>query len=134
MFLSAGGVDAALIYMSLSGDMKRATDLDAVWKALADPTRRSILDALAKRALTTGELVDRFPDLCRTGVMKHLDVLVEAELVLIRRQGRVRWNRLNPMPIQRIYERWVSKHMRGMASAMSRLKDQAEGKSRPRRK
>ena len=114
--------------------MNEAADLDLIWKALADPTRRSILDALAKRALTTGELVTRFPDLCRTGVMKHLDVLVEAELVLVKREGRVRWNKLNPMPIQRIYDRWVSKHVRGMASAMSRLKDQAESKDRPRRK
>ena len=89
------------------------------------------MDALAKRPLTTGQLVERFPDLCRTGVMKHLDVLVNANLIVVKRDGRERWNHLNPMPIQRIYDRWVCKHVRGMASAMSRLKDQAERKSRP---
>ncbi|MFT5285981.1 MAG: DNA-binding transcriptional ArsR family regulator [Planctomycetota bacterium] len=114
-----------IVNASLSGDMT-ATDANLVWKALADPTRRELLDVLAVKPRTTGELVEKFPDLCRTGVMKHLDLLVEAHLVLVRREGRVRWNQLNPMPIQLIYDRFVSKHVRGMAGAVSRLKSRAE--------
>ena len=111
----------------------RRRDTDRIWKALADPTRRSILDLLARRARTTGQLVERFPELCRTAVMKHLDVLEDAHLVVIRREGRVRWNHLNQMPIQRIYDRWVAKHVRGVASALSRLKDHVESApARPR--
>lgn len=113
--------------------MSDAAQMDRVWKALADPTRRALLDALARRAQTTGALVARFPDLCRTAVMKHLGILEAAGLVLVRREGRVRWNQLDPMPIQRIYDRWVSAHLRGMASAMSRLKDHVESKPRPAR-
>ncbi len=105
--------------------------MDRVWKALADPTRRALLDALARRAQTTGVLVMRFPSLCRTAVMKHLGILEAAGLVTVRREGRVRWNQLNPMPIQRIYDRWVAGHLRGMASALSRLKDHVENTPRP---
>ena len=94
--------------------------------ALADPTRRAMLDALAERPRTTGQLVERFDGLCRTAVMKHLEVLVGARLVVIRREGRTRWNYLNPVPIQQVCDRWVSKHVKRMASAMSRLKEVAE--------
>lgn len=104
-----------------------------VWKALADPTRRAVLDALAERPHTTGELAERFRPLCRTNVMKHLDVLAEAELVLVRREGRTRWNYLNPVPIQRVCDRWVSRHVRHMASAMSRFKDHVERKEQKQR-
>ena len=100
---------------------------DAVWKALADQTRRDILDVLAQRPHQTGELVEQFDALCRTNVMKHLGVLVSAGLVVVRREGRVRWNYLNPAPIQRVCDRWVSRHVKSMASAMSRLKDHVEG-------
>ena len=106
---------------------------DQVWRALADPTRRAILDQLARKPLTTGQVVERFPELCRTGVMKHLDVLESAGLLIVRREGRVRWNRINPMPIQRIYDRWVSKHVRATASALSRLKDRVESDPGSRR-
>ena len=114
--------------MSLFGDMKGPSD-ELIWKSLADGTRRSILDALADGPLITGDIVARFPSLCRTGVMKHLDQLVSAQLVVVRRQGRVRWNYLNPVPIQRVCDRWVSRHVRGMASSLSRLKDHVESGS-----
>ena len=101
-------------------------DPDQVWRALADPTRRAILDLLAAGPRTTGEIVAEFEDLCRTGVMKHLGLLESANLVLIRREGRTRWNHLNPVPIQQVCDRWVSRHVRHMASAMSRLKEFVE--------
>lgn len=110
--------------MSLYSDMNDETE--RVWKALADATRREILDALTQGPATTGDLVARFPAQCRTNVMKHLEILVEAGLVVIRREGRVRWNYLNPVPIQRVCDRWVSRHVRGTASALSGLKDHVE--------
>ena len=112
--------------MSLYSDMMTSATTDSVWKALADPTRRELLDVLAAAPRTTGDLVELFPGLCRTAVMKHLDVLETAGLLLIRREGRFRWNSMNPIPIQRIYDRWVAKHVRGVARTMSRFKDHVE--------
>lgn len=109
--------------------MKATEDTDPVWKALADPTRRALLDELAAGPRTTGQLVERFPDLCRTAVMKHLDVLDAAGLLIVRREGRLRWNRMNPIPIQHVYERWVRKHVRGIAASMTRLKDHVESEA-----
>ena len=106
--------------------MTTAADASRVWKALADDTRRDILDVLADGPRTTGDLVEAFPDQCRTNVMKHLGILVDANLVVVRREGRVRWNHLNPVPIQRVCDRWVSNHVRHMASALNRLKDHCE--------
>ena len=103
------------------------SDPDLVWKALADPKRRAILDLLAERPHTTGEVCSRFSDIGRTGVMKHLDVLVAAELVIVRREGRVRWNHVNPVPIQRVCDRWVSRHVRDLARSANRLKELVEG-------
>ena len=82
-------------------------ELDPVWKSLADPTRRAILDYLRERSRTTTEIVNAFPHLTRFGVMKHLEVLRHAHLVNTREQGRQRVNSLNVVPIRRIYERWV---------------------------
>ncbi len=99
---------------------------DLIWKALADSTRRAILDELARKPRTTGHLVKSHPDLCRTAVMKHLDLLTSAGLVVVRREGRMRWNYLNPVPIQRVCERWIHGHLRQMTGALSRLKDHVE--------
>jgi DNA-binding transcriptional ArsR family regulator len=105
----------------------RTDDLDSAWRALADPTRRAILDLLRDRAMTTGELADRF-DLSRFGVMKHLGVLVEAGLVTVRREGRQRWNELNPMPIHLIYRRWIKPFETEPADRLMRLKRHAESR------
>ncbi len=102
-------------------------DTELVWKALADRTRRTILDTLAERPHTTGELVGLFDGLCRTAVMKHLDILERAHLVLTTRDGRARWNHLNPVPIQQVCDRWVGRHVKHLAAAVSRLKAVAEG-------
>ncbi len=100
--------------------------LDPVWKALADPTRRSILDLLRDRPLTTTEIVDAFPHLTRFGVMKHLDALREAELVHTREEGRQRVNSLNVFPIRQIYERWVSPFQEVWSSHLLGIKELAE--------
>ena len=113
--------------MSPLSDMKtRQKKNDRIWKALAHGTRREILDVLAERPQTTGELVARFDDLCRTNVMKHIDVLVDADLIIVRREGRQRWNHLNPVPIQAVCDRWVSQHVQHLAVSMSRLKEHIE--------
>ena len=84
-------------------------ELDAVWKALSDPTRRSILDLLRQGPRTTTQIVEAFPHLSRFGVMKHIEVLREAGLIHTREERRQRINSLNVVPIRRIYERWVGR-------------------------
>lgn len=81
--------------------------LDLVFKALSDPRRRSILDYLKGKSRTTGEIIKLFPDLSRFGVMKHIDVLRDAGLIIVRAEGKKRFNALNPIPIREMYERWI---------------------------
>lgn len=78
-----------------------------IWKALADPTRRSILSMLQKSPLTTGEISDRIDDLSRYAVMKHLGILENAQLINTRKEGKYRWNYLNATPLQKSYEHWL---------------------------
>jgi DNA-binding transcriptional ArsR family regulator len=82
-------------------------DDDLVFKALAAPIRRRMLDALREAPRTTGELCACFPELDRTTVLQHLKVLERAELVIGRREGRERHLRLAPLPIKRIHDRWI---------------------------
>ena len=111
--------------------MKELRD-ESVWKALADRTRRALLDRLADGPRTTSQLVEDHPDLCRTAVMKHLDVLTGCDLVVVRREGRVRWNYLNPVPIQQVCERWIRPHLQGMSVALSQLQRHVESQPGPR--
>jgi len=79
-----------------------------IWKALSDPTRRSILDLLKSAPRTTGEISQYFAkDLSRFAIMKHLGILEKAHLITTRKEGKSRWNYLNPGPIQKTYEEWV---------------------------
>jgi len=107
---------------------------EAVWKALADGRRRAIVDELAKGPKTTGELVDAFDDLCRTAVMRHLDVLEHAGLLRVEREGRTRWNHLDPVPIVRVCDRWISRHVQRRASQLGRLKRAAESAAKREKK
>ena len=109
-------------------------NLDPVWKALSDPTRRAILDMLRDRQLTTTEIVDAFPQMTRFGVMKHLDVLRDAHLVQTREVGRQRLNSLNAVPIRQIYERWVSPYQDLWSNQLLRLKDAVEEDERADKK
>ena len=104
--------------------------LDPVWRALANPVRRRILDLLKAGPMTTGSLAEAFPDLSRFAVMQHLKVLEEADLVLPRREGRERHNHLNPVPIQRIYDRWVHRFMQPWTEALVGLKHDLESRDR----
>jgi len=97
-------------------------ELDPVWRALANPWRRYLLDLIRSAPRTTGELATACAGLSRFAVMQHLDVLTEAKLVVARRRGRQRWNHLNPVPIQRIHERWVRRFEGHWAEALVGLK------------
>ena len=101
-------------------------DQDHIWKALADPTRRAILDLLRDGPRQTSEIVEQFPRLSRFGVMKHLDVLREAGLVKTRSEGRRRINSLNAAPIRQILERWISKYEAYWTNTLLRVKESAE--------
>ena len=116
----------------LSSHMGR--DLDAIWKALANADRRRILDLLRDGPLTTGDVALHFPDLSRFAVMQHLRVLEEAELVVPRREGRKRYNFLNPVPIQEIFDRWVGRYVQPWTEALVSLRDELETHSRTQRK
>lgn len=110
---------------------------DAIWKALADATRREVLDALRDGPQSTSELVERFPHLSRFGVMKHLDVLREAGLVTTRAEGRKRINSLNAAPLRKVVERWISRYDGFWANTLLRVKDDAQqqaSQARPRKK
>lgn len=100
-------------------------DLTTVFKALSHPARREILDLLKLGPMTTNELSERF-QVSRYQVMKHLDLLEEAHLVLIRRKGRMRYNYLNPVPLRQMYERWVSKYESGLAGSLLKFKENIE--------
>jgi uncharacterized protein YndB with AHSA1/START domain/predicted transcriptional regulator len=100
--------------------------VDAVFRALADPTRRSLLDELFREdGQTLRALEERF-DMTRFGVMKHLKQLEEAGLVVTRRRGREKLHFLNPVPIRLVHDRWVSKYAEPWAAALSGLKQSLE--------
>lgn len=100
--------------------------MDAVFKALADPTRRELLDELFREdGQTLGALEGRF-DMSRFGVAKHLRILEEAGLVVARRRGREKLHFLNPVPIRLLHDRWVSKYAEPWAAGLSDLKSRLE--------
>jgi DNA-binding transcriptional ArsR family regulator len=100
--------------------------MDGVFKALADPTRRSLLDELFKEdGQTLSALEQRLP-MTRFGVMKHLRVLEDAGLVVARRSGREKLHFLNPVPIRLIHDRWIDKYTERQVSALADLKSELE--------
>ncbi len=106
--------------------MNGTEELDEVFRALADPTRRKLLDELfANDGRSLGELESGLP-MTRFGVMKHLRVLEEAGLITTRKQGRSKLHFLNPVPIRLIHDRWVSKYAEPWAAGLSGLKNELE--------
>jgi DNA-binding transcriptional ArsR family regulator len=96
-----------------------------VFRALADPTRRALLDSLFSRdGQTLNELCANFPEMTRFGVMKHLGVLAEADLVITARQGRTKRHYLNPVPIEQVANRWISKYAARFTAALVGLDEQ----------
>lgn len=107
-------------------NMSISDRFDRIFKALASPVRRQILDDLKDQPLTTGTLCAHFPELDRCTVMQHIRVLEEAELVVPVKRGRERWNHLNAVPIQQIHERWIGPHAERAAALLTRLKEDVE--------
>jgi DNA-binding transcriptional ArsR family regulator len=101
-------------------------DDDRVFKALADPTRRHLLDRLFEREGRTLSELESELDMTRFGVMKHLRLLEEAGLVVTRRQGREKLHYLNPVPIRLVHDRWIDKYTEHRVSALAELKTQLE--------
>jgi DNA-binding transcriptional ArsR family regulator len=101
--------------------MSSEPDNDAVFRALAAPLRRELLDALRDTPQTTGMLCARFPARDRCTVMQHLNVLEDAGLVVAVRKGRERWNHLNAVPIKRIHDRWIGPYAARAADLLDRL-------------
>ena len=106
----------------MSSDAK----IELVFKALASSTRREILDCLKDAPQTTGDLCARFPALDRCTVMQHLRVLERADLVIVQRKGRERWNHLNPLPIKHIHDRWIGPYAAEAVNVLDRLKADLE--------
>jgi uncharacterized protein YndB with AHSA1/START domain len=103
--------------------------MDAVFRALADPTRRSLLDELFEQDGQTLSALERRLPMTRIGVMKHLRVLEGAGLVTTKRRGREKLHFLNPVPIRLVHDRWVSKYAEPWAATLSALKQRLEDKT-----
>jgi DNA-binding transcriptional ArsR family regulator len=106
--------------------MAERQDTDALFRALADPSRRKLLDLLhAHDGRTLGQLCEHL-DMTRQGVTQHLDLLERANLVAAVRSGREKLHFLNPVPLQEIYERWIAKFEKPRLKALSELKKRLE--------
>jgi len=110
--------------------MMPSMDDDLVFKALADPSRRVLLDRLFERDGRTLTELETQLDMTRFGVMKHLKVLEQAGLVVPRRRGREKLHFLNPVPIAQIHDRWIGKYREREVSALLDLKSTLEGTER----
>ena len=104
------------------------TEIDQVFKALADPSRRKLLDLLyARNGQTLSELCSEL-DMARQSVTQHLGLLEDANLISVQRQGREKLHYFNPVPIHDIYERWIRKFETERLTALHNLKTKLEGK------
>ena len=106
--------------------MSNPEQVDRVFKALGHQVRRQMLDDLKDQPLTTGRLCLHFPEIDRCTVMQHLKVLEDADLVIVERRGRERWNHLNTLPIHDIHERWIGPHAASATTRLARLKRELE--------
>jgi DNA-binding transcriptional ArsR family regulator len=100
---------------------------DRTFKALANPVRRHLLDLLKDSPKTTGALCEAAPKLDRCTVMQHLKVLEAADLLIVERRGRERWNHLNPVPIHQIHARWIGPLAAQAVEVLGALKQDLEG-------
>lgn len=107
--------------------MSSDANSDEIFKALANSTRRRLLDALRGAPQTTGSLCEIFEGMDRCTVMQHLKVLESAGLVVVVREGRERWNHLNALPIQQIHDRWISQYANHAMSVLGALQSELGG-------
>jgi DNA-binding transcriptional ArsR family regulator/uncharacterized protein YndB with AHSA1/START domain len=116
--------------MKNAGDVGPEVEADGgpVWLALADPTRRRILDLLRERPRITGDIASHF-EVSRIAIMRHLQVLATSGLITSRKRGRERWHYLNAVPLQQMYERWVDTYAASWASSLVRFGRRVEGRA-----
>lgn len=112
--------------MLYSYNMSSQANQDQIFRALASGTRRLLLDALKAGPLTTGALCEALTPLDRCTVMQHLKVLETADLVMVERRGRERWNHLNPLPIKAVHDRWIGDYARRAVGFLAEVKDELE--------
>jgi DNA-binding transcriptional ArsR family regulator len=110
-------------------NMTREDTYDLIFKALADSRRREILDLLKTRARTTGELCEHFKQMDRCTVMQHLNVLEKADLIIVKREGRLRLNYINPLPIKELHDRWIGAYADNAVDLLARMKREIEENS-----
>jgi DNA-binding transcriptional ArsR family regulator len=106
--------------------MSRVDKDDLIYKALGDHRRREILDLLKDDRKSTGQICGHFKNIDRCTVMQHLSVLEKAGLIIVKREGRFRWNYLNVAPIRGIYDRWINRYARTSVSMLAKLKQDLE--------
>jgi DNA-binding transcriptional ArsR family regulator len=104
--------------------MSTDTVEDSIFRALAAPVRRRILDALRDGPMTTSALCVQMPQVDRCTVMQHLGVLEAAGLVIAQRKGRERWNHLNALPIKAIHDRWIAPYAQQAVTMLDRLRQE----------
>jgi len=109
--------------------MPQEARYDLIFRALGDSRRREILDLLKNRGRTTGELCDHFKQLDRCTVMQHLRALEKADLVIVKREGRLRWNYVNPLPIKELHDRWIGRYADNAVDLLARMKREIEDTS-----
>ncbi len=107
--------------------MPREEKYDLIFKALGDSRRREILDLLKNRSRTTGQLCEHFRYLDSCTIMQHLGVLEKADLVIVKREGRLRWNYINPLPIKELHDRWIGSYADNAVDLLARMKREIEG-------
>jgi DNA-binding transcriptional ArsR family regulator len=110
----------------MSNGRKEHDKQERIFKALADYRRREILDLLKDAPRLTGEICAHFGELDRCTVMQHLGVLEKADLIIVKRSGRHRWNYINPLPIKEIYDRWISQYAVHAVDMLARIKRELE--------
>jgi len=106
--------------------MSNEAENDRIFRALGHHRRRELLDVLKNNPQTTGSLCAIFPEIDRCTVMQHLKVLEEADLIIVRREGRERWNHLNPLPIKDIHDRWIGQYAIVAVDLLARMKSDLE--------
>jgi len=102
---------------------------DRIFRALSDGRRRQILDLLKDEPKTTGSICDHFEELDRCTVMQHLGVLEKAGLIIVKKEGRFRWNYLDAVPIREIYDRWINQYASPSVELLTRMKSDIESES-----
>ena len=114
-------------YMLYFYNMSSADKMDLIFKALADHRRRAILDMLKDEPRTTGDICKQLAPLDRCTVMQHLGVLEKAGLIIVKQEGKFRWNYLDAVPVREIYDRWINQYASPSVELLVKLRAESSG-------